>query len=122
MAKKKGLASQSARANVATPVPADQLDLPVSIDSAGRYVTLRELMQPGHVTVAAMSSLSPERRADLTAQRVAAQPKYQLAMVGGGMIDKDRAIEEIKSQSEIGRLLIEIEQRVINHLMSTVSH
>uniref|UniRef100_A0A7C2P0K3 Uncharacterized protein n=1 Tax=Schlesneria paludicola TaxID=360056 RepID=A0A7C2P0K3_9PLAN len=116
------MAKKSTTKSLAGQVPPEQLDLPVSIDNTGKFVTLREVMQPTMAAkAAALTSLTPEKKAELTARRIAAQPKYQMAMVGGGMIDKDRAIEEVKSQSEIGRLLVEIEQRVINHLMQTIS-
>ena len=38
-------------------------------------------------------------------------------MVGAGLVDKDRAIAEVKAQSNVGRVLAEIEQRVINNLV-----
>lgn len=106
-----------------SPIPPDQLDLPVSIDSLGNYITLREFMQPSRgfgMAPPSLATLSPERRAEVTVKRIEAQPKFELAMIGGGIIDKKRAIEEVKSQSDIGRLLVEIEQNVINHLLQSV--
>jgi len=36
-------------------------------------------------------------------------------MLGAGLIDQKRAMAEVKAQTSIGRALMEIEQRVINH-------
>ena len=42
-------------------------------------------------------------------------------MVDGGIVNKERAIEEVKAQTEIGRVLTEIESRVIQNLLEEVT-
>jgi hypothetical protein len=101
----------------ATTIPKEQIDLPVTFNSAGEMLTLRQVLEPGHGSVLSVASLSPERRAELTVKRIEAQPEFEVAMVGGGLVDKQRAIEEVKAQTEIGRVLTEIEQRVIQNLL-----
>jgi hypothetical protein len=105
----------------AVKIPQEQLDMPVSFDPAGNLVTLREVMKPGHGTVASLASLSPEKRAELTVKRIEAQPDFEVAMVGGGMVDRERAIQEVKAHSDIGRVLVEIEQRVVQNLLEEVA-
>jgi len=102
-------------------IPAEQLDLPITFDAAGKLVTLREIMAPGHGSVLTFASLTPKKRAELTAKRIEAQPKFEVAMVGGGIVDKERAIEEVKAQTDIGQVLTEIEERVINNLLEQVA-
>ncbi|HET6648478.1 MAG TPA: hypothetical protein VFH01_14215, partial [Pyrinomonadaceae bacterium] len=41
----------------------------------------------------------------------------ELAMIGAGMIDKQRAITEVKGKTKVGRLLIEIEHQMIRNLL-----
>lgn len=103
------------------PIPSDQWDLPVSFDAAGKPVTLRQYMAPGHGDALSLSSLSPEMLADLTVQRIEAQKAFELAMIGAGMVDKTRAVREVKAQSDVGRLLTEIEQRVIRRLIDAAA-
>jgi heptaprenylglyceryl phosphate synthase len=100
-----------------TKIPAEQMDLPVTFDAAGNLVTLRQVMKPGHGSVLSLASLSPERRAELTVKRIEAQSTFEVAMVGGGIVDKERALEEVKAQTDIGRVLTEIEQRVVQNLL-----
>jgi hypothetical protein len=100
-----------------TKIPPEQMNLPVTFDAAGNMVTLAEVMEPGHGSVLSLASLSPEKRAELTVKRIEAQPTFELAMVGGGIVDKTRAIEEVKAQTDIGKVLTEIEQRVIQNLL-----
>lgn len=104
-----------------TKIPPDQLDMPVTFDPAGNLVTLREVMKPGHGSVASLASLSPEKRAELTVKRIEAQPEFEVAMVGGGVVDRERAIQEVKAHSEVGRVLVEIEQRVVQNLLDEVA-
>lgn len=104
-----------------TKIPTEQLDMPVSFDPAGNLVTLREVMEPGHVSVQSLATLSPEKRAELTVKRIEAQPDFEVAMVGGGIVDRERAIQEVKAHSEIGRVLTEIEERVVQNLLDEVA-
>ena len=102
-------------------IPPEQYDMPVSCDAAGNFVTLREAMVPGYGTVQSMSLLSPEKRAELTVKRIEAQSDFELAMIGGGIVDRARAIKEVKAHTNVGRIFTEIEQRVVNNLLESLA-
>jgi len=104
-----------------TKIPPVQLELPVAFGPGGKMVTLREVMKPGHGSVASLASLSPEKRAELTVKRIEGQPDFEMAMIGGGMVDRERAIEEVKAHSDVGRVLVEIEQRVVQNLLDELA-
>ena len=92
-----------------------QWELPTSYCAGGKgWATLREVVDPDVPTMT-YSELSPEQRAELVAKRISEQPKFQIAMLGAGLLDQKRAMAEVKAQTAIGRALMEIEQRVINH-------
>jgi hypothetical protein len=78
--------------------------------------TLREVVDP-NVPTKHLSELNLEQRAELVAERLALQPTIELAMIGAGMIDKQRAITEVKGKTKVGRLLIEIEHQMIRNLL-----
>jgi len=65
-----------------------------------------------------LSQLTADQRAELVAKRIELQPKFEVGMVGAGIVNKERAIAEVKAQSEVGRVLIEIEQRLVNYLIA----
>lgn len=110
-AKKRASATPSA----APPIPDRQWDLPASYCADGNQLaTLRDVVDPDVPTMS-LSELSPEQRAELVAKRIEAQPNFQIAMIGAGLLDKQRAIAEVKAYSKIGRALVEIEQKMINH-------
>jgi hypothetical protein len=95
-----------------------QWNLPASYKANGKRVaTLRDLVDPDVPTMN-LAELSPKQRAEIVAKRIEQQPKFQIAMVGAGILDKKRAISEVKAQTSIGRVLMEIEQRVINHQLA----
>jgi hypothetical protein len=92
-----------------------QWKLPASYCAGGKgWATLREVVDPDVPTMT-YSELSAEQRAALVAKRIAQQPKFQIAMLGAGLLDQKRAMAEVKAQTSFGRALMEIEQRVINH-------
>ena len=119
MKKRRSTARKSlpARSRPAVRIPAEQWDFPAGYTADGkRLANLREVVDP-EVATMSLAQLSPEQRAELVAERIARQPKFRLAMIGAGVVDKDRAISEVKAQTEIGRALMEIEQNVIHLLV-----
>jgi hypothetical protein len=98
----------------------EQLRMPVTFDPAGNLMTLGEVRQRGCGSVPRFESLSPEKQVELTVKRIEAQPAFEVAMVGGGIVGKERAIEEVKAQTDIGKVLTEIEKRTIDYLLEEV--
>ena len=64
-----------------------------------------------------LSDLTLQQRSHLVVKRLELQAKIELAMIGAGMIDKTRAITEVKNKTRVGRLLIEIEHQMIRNLI-----
>jgi hypothetical protein len=100
-------------------IPKEQLELPVSVRSNGRFVTLADVLSAKHIAIP-LTSLSEEKRAKLTIKRIKAQPNFEIAMIDAGVINKKRAIQEINARSDIGMTLIEIEQHVMAHVLSLI--
>ncbi len=101
-----------APSTTAVQFPPEQYDLPVTFDQSGQILTLRQMLEPGSSAMP-LSSLDPEKLAELATQRIAAQPDFEIAMISAGRVNKARALKEIAAQTDVGQLLVEIEQRVI---------
>jgi len=120
--KKRSIASKAAKrasktrgVEKAGAIQKRQWELPTSYCADGKgWATLREVVDPDVPTLT-YAELSPEQRAELVAKRISEQPKFQIAMLGAGLLDQKRAMAEVRAQTAIGRALMEIEQRVINH-------
>ena len=98
------------------PLPAEQYDLPVTFDQAGKLMTLKEVLQVGSSALS-LSSLNAKQLVELTTLRITAQPKFEVVMVGAGIVDKARALKEVAAQTDVGRLLVEVEQRMIQRVL-----
>lgn len=97
--------------------PAKQWEMPAGFCSDGsKHATLREVVDP-NVPTMQLSGLTLQQRAELAVKRLELQSKIELAMVGAGMVDKARAITEVKNKTKVGRLLIEIEDQMIRNLI-----
>jgi hypothetical protein len=108
-------ASKKKKSEKAGAIQDRQWELPASYCAGGKgWATLRDVVDPDVPTMT-FSELSADQRAALVAKRIAQQPKFQIAMLGAGLLDQKRAMAEVKAQTSIGRALMEIEQRVINH-------
>jgi hypothetical protein len=97
-------------------VPEKQWNMPAGFCPDGSTATLLEVLDPNQPT-RQLSDLSLGERADLVVKRLELQSRIELAMIGAGMIDKPRAITEVKNKTKVGRLLIEIEQQMIRNLI-----
>jgi len=103
----------------ATKLTRPQWKLPAGFCSDGKKMaTLREVVDPDTPTMN-LSQLSDKQRLALVAKRIEMQPDFEIAMLGAGLIDQKRAIQEVKNGTPIGRNLAEIEERLLNHVIQT---
>jgi hypothetical protein len=94
-----------------------QWGMPAGYCSDGKTLaTLQEVVNPLTPTLS-MSELTPEQRTNLVAQRIASQKDFELAMLGAGMVNKERALAEVRANSKVGKVLMLIEQRMISNLI-----
>jgi hypothetical protein len=101
-------------------VAVEQWKLPVACDAGGAFVTLEEAAKT-KVAALAFTELSPDLQAELVAKRIDMQPKFDVAMVGLGFVDKQRAVQEVRARTPAGKTLIEIEQRMIARMIDRAS-
>lgn len=94
-----------------------QWSMPAGYCSNGKTLaTLQEVVDPLTPTLS-MSELTPEQRINLVAQRIASQKDFELAMLGAGMVNKERALAEVRANSKVGKVLMLIEQKMISNLI-----
>ncbi len=105
--------------HISTKLSRPQWKLPAGYSADGKKMaTLQEVVDPETPTMN-LSQLSDKQRLALVAKRIEMQPDFQIAMLGAGLIDQKRAIQEVKSGTPIGRNLAEIEERLLNHVIET---
>lgn len=101
------------------PIPCeDHWSSPVAMDLAGQWLSLREVVEkePDQVP---FTNLSLEKKSELVAERIRLRPQFEMSAIGKEIIDKKRAIKEVKHQTSLGRTLIGIEQRMIRMLLES---
>lgn len=64
-----------------------------------------------------LNDLSEDEQATLTVERIRAQKKFSIELVGLGKLDKERAIAEVRQKTPAGRVLIDIERRTMRMLI-----
>lgn len=96
-----------------------QLKLPVGFNMEGSVVNLEEVLT-SNAEAQLWPELPDEKRAEITARRIELQPKFNLGLIGTGIIGKEQAIEEVRKQSRIGLRLIEIEDRLLTQLIHDI--
>ena len=111
-------------ANQAPMIPEEQWEMPVSITRDGHWITLREFAAQKMVTLSSENlaeQLAPAgQEAELVERRIAYRPDFKVAMIGIGMVDQERAIQEVQKQTSAGLTLIDIELRTIARIIKRV--
>lgn len=51
------------------------------------------------------------------AERIRQSPEFDVGILGQGIMDKKRAIDEVQKRTSIGRALIDVEQRMMRMLI-----
>ena len=90
--------------------------MPVSFDLDGRPISLRDYVEGGRAA-ASFDSLNDDQRVELAAKRIFMQPAYEMGTIGAGLASKQRALEEVRGRTKLGRRLVQIEMRVIVYLI-----
>jgi hypothetical protein len=100
----------------ASPLTKAAFEAPASYLADGATMaTLRQVADPT-IPTKNLVELSLDERVALVLRRLESQPaEFTVAIFGVGLIDKHRALYEVRTRSPIGRNLIEIEQRLIVH-------
>ena len=97
---------------------AKELELPVTCTHKGEFVSLRDFVsKKDKKSYLSLSSLNPTQQAKVTAERLKQESEVKVAMIGAGIIGKERAIAEVEALSDLGQVFIESEQYVINTLI-----
>ena len=101
-------------------LPRRQLTLPAGyLADGGDVATLRDVLSPRVATIDG-GNLSNDDRARLTLLRIDAQRDIEL--VGPGFVlDKARALEEVRQRTPLGEILVAIENRTIEFLRQTAA-
>ncbi len=94
----------------------DHWSRPVAMAPNGQWLSLREVVEEEPARFSFIQ-LTPEQQAELVAERIRQRPKYDMGILGLGILDKKRAINEVRARTAIGCTLIEVEQRMIERLI-----
>ena len=116
-------------ANQVAMILEEQWEMPVSITPDGRWITLREFtdekMDQKMVKLSSRNlpaQLAPaEQEAKLVEKRIAYRPDFKIAMIGIGIVDQERAMQEVRNKTSAGRTLINIELRTIARIIELAS-
>lgn len=103
-------------ANNTTMPREDHWSRPVAMVPNGQWLSLREVVEEEPARFSFVQ-LTPEQQAELVVERIRQRPQYDMGILGLGILDKKRAINEGQARTPIGCTLIEVEQRMIERLI-----
>jgi hypothetical protein len=96
-----------------------QWGLPVSLDEADEFVSLREYVDKKRKIID-FSRLTDNQRAIVAAKRIELLPRYDLVSFKEGAINQKRAVAEVRAKTTLGMQITRIEMRAIQILFDEV--
>ena len=105
----------------------EQWNLPIGHDENGNSITLKEysemLQNESTERMSIIIAENVNNKEELSIQRVIKNENYQSFQVGTyGEVDKDSAINAIKSQNELGKYLVKVEINTIQSVLKELSN
>lgn len=94
----------------------DHWSRPVAMAPDGQWLSLREVIEEEPARFSFIQ-LTPDQQSELVAERIRQRPKFDVGILGLGVLSKKRAINEVQARTRVGRTLIEVEQRMIARLI-----
>ncbi len=96
--------------------PEDHWGGPVALSPNGQWISLREVVEEEPARFSFVQ-LSADQKSELVAERITRRPRFDVGVIGLGMISRKRAINEVKARTRLGLTLIDIERRMIARLI-----
>ena len=103
-------------ANSAPITREDHWSRPVAMAPDGQWLSLREVIEEEPARFSFIQ-LTPDQQSELVAERIRQRPKFDVGILGLGVLSKKRAINEVQARTRVGLTLIEVEQRMIARLI-----
>jgi hypothetical protein len=80
-------------------------------------LSLRDVLSRAEADTKPLKDLTDTEQADLTAERIRRQKTFEIGLIGVGVLDKERAIAEVKANSPAGRTLMAIEKKILEMVL-----
>ena len=94
----------------------DHWGSPVALRPNGQWISLQEVIEEDPARFSFIQ-LSPEQKSELVMERINRRPHLDVGTINLGMISRQRAINEVRERTPLGRTLIDIEGRMIARLI-----
>ncbi len=94
---------------------------PVMISSSGEFLTVKQVASSkASMGVFSLHTLSGENQKKLTLERYKLEPDFTLGILELGNYTKAQILEEIKKESDFGKLVVQVEMQYCNELLGSV--
>jgi hypothetical protein len=99
------------------PIPPEQWKLPAGYKEDEESLANLEEMANPEIPTLSLSDVTEQQRKKVIISRLEQQPNFDISLMGAGRIKQVRAIKEVKADTAAGKVIQEIEQRIITNMM-----
>lgn len=93
---------------------------PVTVSSQGKFISIAEVASKAETRLGSLHTLDAGQQVKLTLERYRLEPEFKLGIVGRGILTKGQVLDEIKSQTEFGKVAVQAEMEYCNQLISSL--
>lgn len=93
---------------------------PVSVSPRGDFISVIDIVKQRGERLTSLHTLKLEQKIKLTLSRYELEPDFTLGIVGRGILNKNQVMEEIKAQTEFGKVAVQAELEYCNQLIASL--
>jgi hypothetical protein len=93
---------------------------PVAFSPEGEFITIADVAKKAEAQLGSLHTLEAGQQLKLTLERYQLEPDFKLGIIGRGMMTKHQVLDEIKNQTEFGKVAVQAEMEYCNQLIASL--
>ncbi len=93
---------------------------PVALSPQGEFITIADVISKGEGLLGSLHALDAGQQIKLALERYQLEPEFKLGIFGRGIMKKSEVLENIKSQTEFGKVAVQAEMEYCNQLVASL--
>ena len=93
---------------------------PISVSTTGEFISIVDIAKKTVARRGSLHTLDIAQKIKLTLERYKLEPDFKLGIVAQGILTKSQVMDEIKSQTEFGKVAVQAEMEYCNQLIAAI--
>jgi len=93
---------------------------PIAVSVQGEFITIADVAKKAEAQLGSLHALAVGQQIKLALERYQLEPDFKLGIVGRGLMTRREVLDEIKNQTEFGKVAVQAEMEYCNQLVASL--